>query len=98
MKCVSKFAICAAALPLLLVIGAWAQINGGSIVGSVLDSSGPAISAPKVTATNVATNEGLNTVTNETGYFEFPLLPAGPSVLGAANPGFHRSRSAASSS
>src|SRR5437660_392452 len=92
MKCVSKLAIYAAALPLLLVIGAWAQINGGSIVGSVLDSSGAAISGAKVTATNVATNEGLNTVTNETGYFEFPLLPAGRYVLEAENPGFERAR------
>src|SRR5438445_813949 len=50
MKCVLNLTICAAALPLLLVIGAWAQISGGSIVGSVLDSSGAAIGGAKVEA------------------------------------------------
>src|SRR5712691_698096 len=66
MKCMSKLAGWAAALSLLLVGTSWAQINGGSIVGSVLDSSGAAIGGARVTATNQATNEALSTVTNET--------------------------------
>src|SRR5260370_21215922 len=93
MKSILKLAICAATL-LLSVISSWAQISGGSIVGSVLDSSGPAIGGAKVMATNVATNEALNTVTNETGYFEFPFLAAGRYVLQAENPGFERARTA----
>src|SRR5713226_602758 len=94
MKTISMLAVSAAALSLLLVSEAWAQISGGSIVGSVLDSSGGAIDGAKVTATNAATNEVSRTVTNETGYFEFPLLPAARYVLEAENPGFERAKTA----
>ena len=81
MKTNSNVLLNAAAMSLLLVNQLWGQISGGSIVGSVLDSSGAAIVGVKVTATNVATNEVSGTVTNDTGYFEFPLLPAGRYVL-----------------
>src|SRR3989454_2130481 len=53
---------------------------------------GAAIGGARVTATNQSTNEALSTVSNETGYFEFPLLPAGRYVLEAENPGFERAR------
>ena len=72
MKCMSKLAGWAAALSLLLVSTSWAQINGGSIVGSVLDSSGAAIGGARVTATNQATNEALSTVTSE--YYSSEVL------------------------
>ena len=94
MKTVSKLAVCAAALSLLLVNESWAQLGGGSIVGSVLDSSSAVIGGANVTATNVATNVVSTTVTNDTGYFEFPLLPAGRYVLEAEFPGFERAKTA----
>ena len=94
MKTVSKFVVCAVAVSLLQVNESWAQLGGGSIVGSVLDSSGAAIVGAKVTATNVATNGVSRTVTSDSGYFEFPLLPAGRYVLEAENPGFDRSKTA----
>jgi hypothetical protein len=94
MKPQLKLVLCAAAMSLLLVGEAWSQISSGSIVGSVLDSSGGAIVGAKVTATNVATAEALSTVTNDTGYFEFPVLPAGRYVLEVENPGFERTRTA----
>jgi hypothetical protein len=76
MKSLSKVLVCVAGSWLLLASQAWAQIGGGSIVGSVLDSSGAAVVGATVMATNVATKEAQKTVTNDTGYFEFPLLPA----------------------
>jgi hypothetical protein len=94
MKTTSWVVLSAAVLSLLLASESWAQISGGSIVGSVLDSSGGAIIGAKVTATSVATNEVSRTVTNETGYFEFPILPAGRYVLEAENPGFERAKTA----
>jgi hypothetical protein len=94
MKLLFKFVFCAAAMSLLLVSESWSQISGGSIVGSVLDSSGAVIVGARVTATNVATNEALRTATNDTGYFEFPLLPAGRYVLEAETPGFERAKTA----
>lgn len=71
---------------------AWAQIGGGSIVGSVSDSSGAVMVGVNVTAANSATNEVSRTVTNDTGYFEFPLLPAGRYVLEAQIKGFERAK------
>src|SRR5712691_2983645 len=94
MKAVSKLVVCAAAVSLLLVNESWAQLGGGAIGGSVLDSSGAAIVGAKVAATNVATNVVSRTVTNDTGYFEFPVLPAGRYVLEAENSGFERAKTA----
>ena len=54
-----------------------AQIGGGSIVGTVTDPSNAAIVGAHVTATNLGTNETRKAVTNELGYYEFPLLNAG---------------------
>lgn len=93
MKTASQF-VFAAAMSLLLTSESWAQIAGGAVVGSVLDSSGAAIVGANVTATNVGTNELSRTVTNDTGYFEFPLLPAGRYVLEAQVPGFERAKTA----
>src|SRR5438309_1685096 len=93
MKTISKLAGCAV-VSLLLVSESWAQLGGGSIVGSVLDSSSAVIAGAEVTATNVATNVVSRTVTNDTGYYEFPLLPAGRYVLEAEFTGFERARTA----
>ena len=92
MKSLSKVLVCVAASWLLIANESWAQISGGSIVGSVLDSSGAAVAGATVTATNVATNEAQKTVTSDIGYFEFPLLPAGRYVLEAEKAGFARER------
>src|SRR3982074_105479 len=94
MPTVSKLAVCVAAMSLLLVNESWAQLGGGSIVGSVLDSAGAVIGGAQVTATNVATNGASTTVTNDTGYFEFPLLPAGRYVLEAEFTGFELAKTA----
>jgi Carboxypeptidase regulatory-like domain/TonB dependent receptor/TonB-dependent Receptor Plug Domain len=94
MKSLPKVLVCAAAAWLLLVVESRGQISGGSIVGSILDSSGAAVVGASVTATNVATNEAQKTVTNDTGYFEFPLLPAGRYVLEAGKEGFAREQTA----
>ncbi len=72
-----------------------AQIGGGSIVGSVTDPSGAFVAGAKVTATNTATNEPHDTVSNEEGYFEFPLLPAGNYRLSVQKTGFRQATTAA---
>src|SRR5579872_781033 len=92
MKNRAKASIHVVMLTLLFVHSLPAQIAGGSIVGSVVDSSGAAIVGARVTATNVATNEVQNISTNNVGYFEFPLLPAGNYVLEAQAPGFQTTK------
>lgn len=74
---------------------AFAQLGGGSLTGNVSDPSGSAISAAKVTAINIETGVKRETQTNETGYFEFPLLPAGQYRLEAEFTGFRRATTAA---
>ncbi len=65
---------------LLLVVrapmAAAAQETRGNISGTVRDSGG-VIPGAAVTITNVDTNVSQNLVTNESGYFEAPLLNAG---------------------
>ena len=53
------------------------QIVSGSITGSVIDPSGGAIAAAKVTAVNTATAVESATTTNSSGYFNVPNLIAG---------------------
>lgn len=67
-----------------------AQIGGGSIVGFVQDPSGAAVVGAKVSARNTATSEILTTATNQEGYYEFPLLPAGEYQLATESAGFQK--------
>lgn len=85
---------CRGGLPalLILLLVAWpvlAQIGGGSIVGLVRDPSGAPIPGVEVVAHNQATNEERPATTNEQGYYEFPLLAAGPYRMRAAARGFN---------
>ena len=65
-----------------------AQLGGGSITGLTLDPTGAVIAGAKVQAINVGTNNTQETVTNQEGHYEFPLLPAGRYVLQAEHTGF----------
>lgn len=84
----------AIALTVVLGAAAFAQIGGGSIVGSVTDPTGAAVVGAKVTAVETKTNDRRETVTNNDGYFEFPLLPAGDYRLEAEKGGFRRATTA----
>ena len=63
------------------LVGIWiagnqsaAQTATGSIVGQVHDNTGNAIVGANVALTNVATNQTSTTVTNNLGYYSFPVL------------------------
>jgi hypothetical protein len=71
-----------------------AQIGGGSIVGVVTDPSGAPVVGVTVRALNQQTNDGQHVLTNETGYYEFPLLRAGRYHLEAELAGFDKVRGA----
>ncbi len=74
----------------LLAIIAWAQLGGGSIVGVVVDGSGSPVPGAIVSARNVETSVAKTSTTNDTGYYEFPLLPAGDYVVNVEKEGFQR--------
>ena len=80
------------ALGLLVVSGtrAAAQINTGSIVGTVRDSSGGILPGVTVTVTLDATGVSQSTVTNEAGQFVFPGLRVGQYTVSAEISGFKR--------
>jgi hypothetical protein len=86
-----RLLVCAcAAVPLVL-----AQIGGGSLVGNVTDPAGASVVGARVMAKNVETGVTRDTVTNETGYYEFPLLPAGQYTIEAEQQGFRKATTAA---
>lgn len=65
---------------------AFAQIDTGSIVGTVRDPSGAAIPKATVNLTNKATSQISSTVTNSVGEYQFPSLhPGDYSVKAVAN-------------
>src|SRR3954447_13444343 len=81
-------------MALAIVPLACAQIGGGSIVGTVTDESGASVSGVKISARNLETNIPQATLTNQSGYYEFPLLPASRYQLEAESTGFQRTVSA----
>jgi hypothetical protein len=72
----------------LLSVGAFAQNITGSIVGTVTDPTGAAVSGATVTITDDATS-GVRTVqTMKTGDFRFLSVPTGRYTIKIENPGF----------
>ncbi len=67
---------------------AFGQIGGGSVSGYVLDTSKAVVPGAEVTAKNLATGVSTATTSNDSGYYEFPLLPAGNYVVEARHAGF----------
>lgn len=72
----------------LFAVSALAQIDTGSIVGTVRDSSGATIPKATVTATNKATNITLTTTTNDSGEYQFNALRPGTYTVKASAAGF----------
>src|SRR5438045_9348137 len=65
-----------------------AQYARGALLGRVTDSSDALIVGAKVEALNVDTGVRLNSVTNHTGDYIFPLLVPGSYSVKVAHPGF----------
>src|SRR6266436_1431391 len=77
------------ALTFAIVCGwqAFAQTSAG-IKGSVTDSSGALVPAAEIVVTNLDTGARRQTLTNETGGYEVPLLQPGRYTIGVHKPGF----------
>ena len=76
---------------LLLAIDSWAGV-GGSISGTVTDSSGAVVIKATVTATNADTGIRQTTATDGKGFYSFPNLPIGNYELEVASSGFRSYR------
>lgn len=78
----------------LLSAHAWGQFaQRGGIEGTVLDSIGAAIPNAQVSLIDVARNETVLAVANDTGHFEFTGLVAGQYVLMVHQTGFETAKS-----
>jgi len=83
-------------LRLLVSVGligglAWGQESRGTIIGRVTDPSGALIAGARIQATNVATNTGGVSATNEQGNYEVPYLLPGTYRVTAEQTGFKKS-------
>jgi outer membrane receptor protein involved in Fe transport len=81
-------------LALVLVVSATpinlqAQVTGGTISGTVIDTSGRVISNCSLTITNTATGISRSVTTNADGIYNAPNLQAGSYDLTFAEPGFN---------
>ncbi len=68
-----------------------AQVVTGSIIGTVVDSTGAAIPGAQITLTNSGTKEVRTTATKGTGIFQFPTLPPGTYTVDVTASGFKAS-------
>jgi len=73
-----------------LASSGFSQTGNGSISGSVQDPSKALIPGVSVTATNVDTNVTQTQITNETGVYNFLVLPPGTYRITADLPGFRK--------
>jgi hypothetical protein len=88
----SLFAFIFAAVLAVLGVPAYAQYDNGSLVGSVHDTSGAAVSGATLTATQASTGIVAKTTTNGNGDYEFPDLKAGVYSVVAEGSGFSPAR------
>src|SRR5881392_2274250 len=70
---------------------AFAQFDRGQISGQIKDAQGGVVPGATVTAVNQQTQLSWNTVTDGTGFYTFPNLPAGKYNVTAELQGFKKS-------
>jgi hypothetical protein len=70
--------------------GGYSQESRGTILGRVVDPSGAVVAGAKIHATNLATNSGAASVSNQEGNYEIPYLLPGMYRVTAEQPGFKR--------
>lgn len=66
----------------------WAQVDRGTVTGTVTDSTGAVIPSAQVTATQVSTNAKYTAVTNGLGFYSVVNLPIGTYKFTFEKPGF----------
>jgi len=69
-------ALFAVAVVLALAGAAGAQVEQGTITGTVFDEAGAVVPGARVTATRVGTQVARDTTTNGKGYYALPYLAA----------------------
>ena len=73
---------------LLAIAPAYAQVDTGSITGTVTDSTGAVIRGAKITLTNLGTGASLSTTSGSDGVYRFTPVRIGNYKLEASSSGF----------
>lgn len=68
----------------------WAQVDRGTITGTVTDTTGAVIAQVRVTATQISTNTQYAAVTNGVGLYSVVNLPIGAYRVAFDKPGFEK--------
>jgi hypothetical protein len=68
----------------------WGQEVTGAVVGIIRDSSGSVVPGASITLSNQATQAQLQTTSDESGNYQFPLVRAGRYTVTAEASGFQR--------
>ncbi|MEZ5364102.1 MAG: carboxypeptidase regulatory-like domain-containing protein [Bryobacterales bacterium] len=77
-------------LVLACIASVSAQVNTGSIGGSVLDPGGAAVPGATVLATSTASGQTFEARSSEAGLYVFPSLPTGVYEISVEQPGFKK--------
>ncbi len=80
----------ALALVCILSFPAMAQESRGSILGTITDAQKAVVPGAEIVVTNVGTNQSRTTISNDSGYYEVPLLDPGDYAITAELAGFKK--------
>src|SRR5690349_15279166 len=69
-------------------VSANAQTGRGTLIGTVLDSSGASVPSVKISIVQLETNSTYALETNDQGLYSAPILPVGSYKVVATKPGF----------
>ena len=72
----------------MMLTGAWAQTNQGSIAGNVVDPSGAVVPGVKIAAVDVSRGSTYETVSSSAGSYRFPNMNVGTYDITATASGF----------
>ena len=90
LRCDRKRVLGLLSLCLVLTVTAWAQVQTGRIVGTVIDAQKAALPNATVTVTEAATNQTVTVTTNERGDFVVTPLNPGFYRVSVSSPGFQK--------
>src|SRR3954453_3642271 len=74
----------------LCLLPSLAQVDTGTIAGTLTDSTGAVLAGAAVTIRNTDTNQEFKQTSNELGQFVSPPLPPGPYEVASQKSGFQR--------
>ena len=75
-------------LLLLACLGSYGQTTSGTILGTLTDQSGALIPNTPVKLTNTATGDTRQTVSNNSGFYQYVNIPPGTYRISVSAPGF----------